>query len=99
MPAASFGLRRAASVGVAALFLLAALPGRQVDAQGAGTGTLEGRARLTAAAPANPVIRMGADPVCASLQRARGRQPTHEIVVRSADGGLANVFVSVQGSF
>src|SRR5688572_30631172 len=83
----------------AAVLLIAALHAPAGGAQEARTGTIEGHVRLTAAAPANPVIRMGADPVCAALHRARGSQPVHQIVVRSADGGLANVFVSLQGSF
>jgi plastocyanin len=40
---------------------------------------------------------MGADPACSQLYA--GTRPTHEFVVKSADGGLANAFVHVQGSF
>jgi len=66
-------------------------------AQAAATGTITGHVRLMSAAPANTIIRMGADPLC-SRANARKRL-TQEIVLRSADGGLANAFVDLQGSF
>ena len=37
------------------------------------------------------------DPVCASLNA--GKRPVQEIVLATADGSLANVFVSLQGTF
>jgi plastocyanin len=40
---------------------------------------------------------MGADPRCNAA--AGGKRVTQDYVVRSADGGLANVFVNLQGSF
>jgi plastocyanin len=61
------------------------------------TGVIEGRLRLAGPAPANPIIRMGADPKC-SRQYA-GRRAVQELVVRSADGGLVNVLVDLQGRF
>jgi hypothetical protein len=61
------------------------------------TGVIQGRLRLDGPAPANPFIRMGADPMC-SRQYA-GRRAVQEFVVRSADGGLANVLVDLQGTF
>jgi len=61
------------------------------------TGTIQGVVRLTGAAPANPVIRFGADPLCGRLNA--GKRPTQQIVVRNIDGGLANAFVDLQGSF
>jgi len=62
-----------------------------------GVGAIVGRVRLTGPAPANPVVRMGVDPACS---RAYGdTRPTHDFVVRAADGGLANVFVEVRGPF
>ncbi len=61
------------------------------------TGTIDGRIRLEGPAPANPIIRMGADPRCAKL--TAGTRRRQEIVVRSEDGGLANVFVYLTGSF
>jgi hypothetical protein len=63
------------------------------------TGTIQGRVTLTGPAPANPIIRMGADPLCAKVAREAGRRPTQEIVVVGAAGGLANVFVDLQGNF
>jgi plastocyanin len=81
------------------LLLLTLCPALEARAQGARTGTIDGHVRLDAAPPANPVIRMGADPLCAKLNRARGVEPRHQIVVRAADGGLAGTFVSLQGAF
>lgn len=62
-----------------------------------GSGTIQGTVRLMGPAPANPIIRMGADPRCSKLYA--GKRLTQETVLRSADGGLANVFVYVQGTF
>jgi hypothetical protein len=66
-------------------------------AQTSGSGTIQGTVRLTGPAPANPIIRMGADPRCSKLYA--GKRLTQETVLRSADGGLANAFVYVQGTF
>lgn len=60
-------------------------------------GTIEGHVKLTGAAPPNPVIRMGADPNC--LQMHAGKRVVQERVLKAADGGLANVFAYVKGSF
>ena len=68
-------------------------------AQARARGTIEGHVRLTGSAPANSIIRMGADPLCAAAARARGGRPVQETVLRAADGGLANAFVEVRGSF
>jgi plastocyanin len=68
-----------------------------VAAQGGGTGTIAGHVRLTGTPPPNPLIRMGRDPMCAKLNA--GARPVQQIVVRSADGGLANAFVELQGNF
>jgi hypothetical protein len=65
----------------------------------AATGTITGHVKLTGAPPANPVVRMGADPVCASLARATGALPRQLIVVTDGKGGLANAFVALQGTF
>ena len=70
---------------------------RGLQQQTEGTGTIEGRVRLTGQPVANSIVRMGADPYCAKLYG--GKRPVQEITVRSADGGLANVFVSLTGSF
>jgi plastocyanin len=52
---------------------------------------------LNGKSPGNLVIRMGVDPKCAQLNA--GKQVVQEAVVTSNDGGLANVFVKLQGSF
>jgi plastocyanin len=62
-----------------------------------GNGTIVGTVHLTAMPVPNPVIKMGADPNC--LKENAGKRVTAEIVLRSADGELANVFVNVSGSF
>ncbi len=84
----------------AALVALGLLTGRSepVAAQVA-TGTIRGHVRLEGPAPANPIIRMGADPRCAAAARTQGARPVQQLVLRAADGGLANAFVDVQGSF
>src|SRR4051794_17369098 len=84
--------------------LAAALIGSGVPvhggAQGAsGTGTIQGHVKLTGPAPANPPIRMGADPLCARLARESGKRPIQELVVTDGKGGLANAFVELQGTF
>ena len=60
-------------------------------------GTIKGRIRLSGTLPGNSIIRMGVDPMCASVNK--GKRPVQELVVTSADGGLANVFVRLQGTF
>lgn len=60
-------------------------------------GTIAGRIRLTGRPPGNPVIRMGADPLCSRLNR--GTRVIQEAVLTTADGGLANVFVTLDGAF
>jgi len=65
----------------------------------AGTGTIKGLVKLTGPAPANPPIRMGADPLCAKLTRESGKRPIQEFVVTDGKGGLANAFVELQGTF
>ncbi len=60
-------------------------------------GTIEGRIHLTGRLPGNPLIRMGADPLCSRMNR--GKRVVQGAVLTSADGGLANVFVQLDGSF
>ena len=60
-------------------------------------GTITGHVLVRGKVPGNPIIRMGMDPMCAKLNA--GAQPVQQIVAASADGSLANVFVSLQGSF
>jgi hypothetical protein len=62
------------------------------------TGTIQGHVRLSGPAPGNPIIRMGMDPMCAKLNAGPSR-PLQQIVVEGADGGLANVFVTLKGTF
>ena len=71
--------------------------GATVMAQTPKTGVIEGHVRLAGPAPANPIIRMGADPMC-SRQYA-GKRAVQEFVIRSADGGLVNAFIDLQGKF
>jgi plastocyanin len=82
--------------GAAAILVAGASHSIIVEAQGA-TGTIVGHVRLTGPAPRSPIIRTGADPRCTAV--AGGQRLTQDYVVRSADGGLANAFISLQGSF
>jgi len=81
----------------AVVMLWAAGPHVAAPAAQAGGGTIIGHVRLMSAAPANATIRMGADPLCS--RATRGTPVTSGVVLRSADGGLANAFVDVQGKF
>jgi plastocyanin len=65
--------------------------------QSPATGTVKGRVRLSGVPPGNPIIRMGVDPRCAAI--SRGKRIVQETVVTTEDGGLANVFVHLNGSF
>ena len=60
-------------------------------------GTIQGRVRLAGKPPGNSVIRMRVDPMCAKVNA--GKLVIQEAVITSKDGGLANVFLRVQGSF
>jgi plastocyanin len=62
-----------------------------------GSGSIKGRVRLNASPPGNPIIRMGMDPRCAAA--TRGKRVVQDTVVTSEDGGLANAFVHLSGSF
>jgi plastocyanin len=73
---------------------LSASAGQRAPSAG---GSIEGRVRLTAPPPGNPIIRMGMDPRCA--EAVRGQRIVQDAVVTSADGGLANAFVYLAGSF
>jgi len=66
-------------------------------AQAAGRGSIKGHIRLMGKLPGNPIIRMGKDPMCAKINA--GKRVIQETVVATADGGLMNVFVRLQGSF
>ena len=69
----------------------------RLDAQAQSAGTISGHVRLAGPAPGNPIIRMRVDPMCGQLNA--GKRPVHEIVLRGADGGLANAFVDLEGTF
>ena len=82
---------------ICAAVLLATAIGLTADAASAqGTGTIVGHIKLTGNAPANPLIRMGADPKCAAMNK--GQRPVQNIVTVGAGGGLANAFVHVTGA-
>jgi plastocyanin len=66
-----------------------------VAAQG-GSGTIKGVVKLTGPAPANPMLRLGIDPLCGKANP--GKRPNQEIVLKGADGGLANVYVRLDGN-
>ena len=85
----------------AAIVMSVVIAGMGVPVHGAATptGTIKGHVRLMGSPPANPLIRMGADPLCARLARESGKRPTQELVLVDAAGGLANALVEVQGSF
>src|ERR1051325_7984095 len=61
------------------------------------TGTIKARVHLNGKSPGNVVIRMGVDPLCSQINS--GKRVLQESVVADASGGLANVFVKLQGSF
>jgi plastocyanin len=94
-------LNRPLSVVVAVGLVAGALAFRPhaaaVGAQTPKTGVIEGRVRLAGPAPANPIIRMGADPMCS--RQYSGSRAVQEFVVRSADGGLANTLIDLEGKF
>jgi hypothetical protein len=70
-----------------------------VAAAPAATGTLKGRIKLNGPDPGNRVIRMGMDPMCAKIWAGKKPGPVDEVVVTSADGGLMNAFVKLDGAF
>lgn len=82
-----------------ALLFAVAVAGFGTDsgAQTRTRGTIKGHVRVKGTLPGNPIIRMGMDPMCAKLNA--GTRPVQAIVAATADGSLANVFVSLQGSF
>lgn len=91
------GARR--SMMVAALLAAAVAIGHAGAAPSAAgpVGAIRGRVRLTGEPPGNVVIRMGVDPMC--VKTNAGKRVIQEMVMTSPNGGLANVFVRLQGSF
>jgi plastocyanin len=86
---------------VAVALVAAAVAGGRVSTAPAppqaNVGTIKGRVRLAGPSPGNTVIRMGLDPMCVKVNA--GKRVIQEEIVTSADGGLGNVFVRLQGSF
>ena len=62
-----------------------------------GGGTIEGHVRLTGTPPPNAAIAVAADPNCLKINT--GKRVVQERALKAVDGGLANVFVDVKGSF
>lgn len=89
--------RRGLLVVAVAVCVSASLHTPRLEAQAARTGTIQGHIRLTGPAPGNPVIRMGADPMCGRANG--GKRVLQEIFAVGAQGALANVFVHLQGTF
>jgi len=85
----------ASAAGVAMLITLSATT-TPVSGQ-AGMGTIVGHVKYKGPTPVNPIMRMGADPKCSKLYA--GKRPTSQTFVVTADGGMANVFVNVEGPF
>jgi hypothetical protein len=61
------------------------------------SGVIRGVVHLRGEPPANPPIRMRADPMCDDANG--GRVVPYESVVTGPDGGLANVFARLDGTF
>jgi plastocyanin len=91
-------MKRSVIVLSAAALAVALSPAaRVVSGQSATGGTVKGHIRLAGKAPGNVVIRMGVDPMCAKINA--GKRVIQDSVVAASDGSLANVFVSLQGTF
>lgn len=75
----------------------ASLPWRGASPLAAGGGAVAGRVRLAGKPPANALIRMRVDPMCSRVNA--GKRVLQETVVADSEGGLANVFVRVVGTF
>ena len=63
----------------------------------ADTGTVRGNVVLDGRTPGNRAIRMRMDPKCSDVNA--GKQVLQEVVLTSPEGGLANVFVQLEGVF
>jgi hypothetical protein len=82
-------------VSVTAVIFVAGVSHSSIAVQG--TGTIKGHVRLSGKNPGNIVIRMGVDPMCGQINA--GKRVIQEAVLTSADGGLKNAFVKLQGTF
>jgi hypothetical protein len=76
---------------------LALLASRALPQAQARVGTITGRLLLNGTPPGNAIIRMGMDPKCADLNRAS--RPLQESALVGADGGIANAFIRLIGTF
>jgi len=94
MVAPSNGMRTRV-IEVALSILTALLWTTPILAQGG--GAIKGRVVLSGKSPGNMVIRIGVDPMCSKANT--GKQVVQERVAADAQGGLANVFVKLQGAF
>ncbi len=83
--------------GGAAVLIALGVSTMPVAGQAGTGGTIVGHVRYMGPTAVNPVIRMGADPRCNKLYV--GKRPTAQTFVVAADGGMANVFVNLDGSF
>jgi plastocyanin len=90
-PLRRLGLPATIVAAVAVILAHGASPG----AAQSGTGTIKGLVKVAGPVPANPLIRMGVDPMCSRANA--GKRLTQQIVVAGADGGLANVVVQLDG--
>jgi plastocyanin len=96
LPSMGRGIRRALA---GYLFIVLFVAGGQPSlaaAQG-NTGTINGHIHLAGKLPGNSIIRMGVDPMCARINA--GKRVVQETVAADINGGLANVFVKLQGTF
>ena len=80
----------------AAMVAVFAATSHPVAGQGSG-GTIVGHVHYMGPTPVNPILRMGADPRCNKLYV--GKRPTAPIFVVGADGAMANVLATLEGSF
>ncbi len=60
-------------------------------------GSVRGRVTVVGSVPENEPLRMAADPMCKSA--SGGQRVLDDAVVVAPDGGLANVFVEIEGDF
>ena len=81
---------------IAAMLFVFATTSSPVAGQGSG-GTIVGHVHYMGPTPVNPILRMGADPRCNKLYA--GKRPTAPIFVVGADGAMANVLATLEGSF
>lgn len=73
--------------------------GQRAQAPRSTGGTITGKVKLSGKNPGNKIVRMGMDPMCARIYAGKRPGPIDEAIMTSEDGGLANAFVSLKGSF